>query len=268
MTRFGPAICLSFCLLFSFGCLTAVSGQDRENDFYIKEGKLLFEQKTNGTSGEIDFIGYRLEVIDPPYEMIGDSPTPRVFRIVVLSSQPLPKMELYSVWFGDLNELDAYLTRPKELTALIFANTLPSSEISIGVSKRGKQSLDDRLVFPGTLYVPPEYATPTDELETEPVIESKRLSNGRIQIRVKYERGGCFDLATALPRYSFLEIEGFDRDRRGPSPFTCGGRDFVGTFSPDEYARIPDGANIIKNVVIGDNVSKRVVGRLYKSPIE
>ena len=112
------------------------------------------------------------------------------------------------------------------------------------------------------------YATPTDELETEPVIESKRLSNGRIQIRVKYERGGCFDLATALPRYSFLEIEGFDRDRRGPSPFTCSGRDFVGTFSPDEYARIPDGANIIKNVVIGDNVSKRVVGRLYKSPIE
>lgn len=268
MTHFGTAICLSFCLIFSFGGLTAVSGQDRENDFYIKEGKLLFEQKTNGTLGEIDFTGYRLEVIDPPYEMSGDSPTPRVFRIVVVSSQPLPKMELYSVWFGDLNELDAYLTRPNEFTALIFAKTLPSGEISIGVSRRGKQRPDDRLVFPGTLYVPPEYATPTDELETEPVIKLIRLSTGRIQIRVEYERGGCFDLATALPRYSFLEIEGFDHDSLGPSPFTCSGRNFVGTFSPEEFARIPNGANIVKKVVIGENVSRKVVGRLYKSPIE
>lgn len=267
MKGFGTTLGAYF--VFLVGCLMSVSGQTDVDSFYTKEGKLVTELNTSVLSEEFNLVGYRLEVIDLPVsgdKKIDDLPLQRAFRIVVVSSRDLPKMRLYSVWLGDLNQLDAYLTQSNELSAVIFAKTLPSGDLTIGLSKRGARNPEERVVFPGTLYVPPDYATPADELETTtPIIKLKRLPK-TIELRVEYSRGGCFDQMTGLPRYSTLEIEGFETTPRRIT-FMCDGHHFVGYFSPEEFARIPNGANIIKKVVDGNNVSKKVVGRLDKSTI-
>lgn len=249
----------------------SVLGQKVDDNIYIRKGKLISEQKINSSLGGLDFTGYRLEVIDVSVSRDENNHRllpQRAFRIVVVSARPLPKMELYSIWFGDLNQLAAYPTQPNELSAVIFAKTLPSDDLTIGLSKRGERSPSARVMFPGNLYVPPDYATPADELETaSPTIRLTRLPR-TIELIVEYSRGGCFDAMTNWPRYSTIEIEGFEIPRR--IIFMCGGdgNDFVGHFSPEEFARIPNGANIIKVVVNGTNLRREVIGRLDKGTIQ
>lgn len=243
--------------------------QDKMEKLLTKDGQLISEGTNTTPVGELNVTTYRLEIVSPVTRSEVEHETPpqnKLFRLTIQTQNELP-METFSIWIGDIESYGAVQVGAKSVILLRNAKSLPNGS-SLGLSVRGKKDLASRSILPEKLFVPPEYATPEGEVATvSPIIKLRRLPNRFIQLRVEFSRGGCFDAMTGLLHSSTLEIEGFD-----PPPrrilFMCQGNDFVGHFSPDEFARIPNGANIILKVVNGNNISREVIGRLDKSAMQ
>ncbi len=168
--------------LMSFCCLSICFAQDDHNDLYLKKGKIIFEEKSTASFGEIEVTQYRIEQVEltKPMEMPkGEMPLETAFRIVVTTAKPLPFND-YSIWL-DESQYNAYPLKPNELAIIVYAKTLPSGVSELAISKRSEQDLETRLVLPDKLQVPTEYATPLNEIAARaPVITLRRLQRREV----------------------------------------------------------------------------------------
>ncbi len=231
------------CLLFHFavfGSLSVCLAQANSQNLHIKQGTIIHEEERTASNGRITVIGYRLEQVRLAKPWGGGhkgepSPLESIFRVVIKTSNDLPK-NLYSVWL-DENQINAYQTRPNEVVILIYTKTLPNGIIKLGLSSRVEADGVTRFILPGTLYVPPEFATPNDEIEAaKPVITLRRLSpkNPTVELAVKLSTPTCND-------NSFLTIE---IDSQELNTFCSGG--LLSAWIPEEiFTRLRNGADII-----------------------
>ncbi|HEV8592206.1 MAG TPA: hypothetical protein VGQ55_08890, partial [Pyrinomonadaceae bacterium] len=185
----------------------------------------------------------------------GQPPLENVFRIVIVAAAPLPR-ENYSVWV-DQTQMDAYQIKPNEIAALIYAGKLPNGTIKVGLSKRSESDPTARLVLPGTLSVPPEYATPSAEIEAiRPIIKLRRVppANRAIELSVVIPQTPCE-----------MSNTGFHLTVEGHTSICAGRQEFVIWFTPEQFSQLRDGADIILRGTGGSGVRNvSILGQLDK----
>lgn len=266
MKSFVKNIGLTIFLMF-FGGLSICLGQDAPNNLVLKKGKIISKENSANSAGEVEIIQYRLEQVKltKPLEIQeGEPPLESAFRIVIVTAKPLPFND-YSIWIDD-NQKDAYQIKPNAVAILIYARTLPNGTIKLALSKRSERNPESRLVLPGTLYVPSEYATSQTEIGANlPRIQLRRLSArfSRIEIRIENSGGRCSALAYSNIPLA-LEIDGRD------FMIGCDGDDVVVSgFSIEDFAQLRDGAEIALKFGYGRSArDRRVVGRLNKNLVQ
>jgi hypothetical protein len=230
------------------------------------DGRVISEGRNTTPVGTLKAATYRLEMVrlERPFAMGRDEPPlDEVFRLKVKTSEPLP-MEVFAIWINEV-EYPAVQVEPKAVAVLLYRRTLDSG-MTLGLSIQGKIEIADRSVLPETLYVPPEYVTPSDELEArQPRVKLTRLSHSRASggamVKLEIENAG-FGLGSCENTNSgcdyFIEMDG---RRLG----------IDNTFSLQEFAQLRDGAEIV--VKRGRHLGRplrepatvRTLGRLEKS---
>jgi hypothetical protein len=253
---------ISFVLLLT--SLSVCLAQNGSMSNYTKDGKLISEGggAGNNISGEFKLTAYRLEVIDlaKPFDLKdGKPPIETAFRLVLITKDKLPPGD-FSIWIDD-SPHTAIRTQPNELTILLYSRTLPNQALVLGLSKRGRNDVADRSVLADTLNVPSEYATPQDVTgTTDAVVKLRRVppANRIIEVWVEVPGLPCREKDVPI----FIEIDGYAHD------IFCSGNAFVNWLSPEQFARLRNGAQILLKKGVGrESRLIRTVGNLNKNSL-
>lgn len=262
MNSFVKKISFMSFMVFSLS-VSICLGQNDPNNLFTKKGKLISKQNSAVSDGKIEITQYRIEQVKltQPLDKGANKPSlENVFRIVIVTAKPLP-FDDYSIWTNYI-QTDAYLIKPNAVAIIIYARTLPNDSIKLALSKRSESDLDSRLVLPGTLSVPSEYATSFEEMQASlPIIELRRIGNQipYTEIRIKIPGSEC-RIGNAL---IVLEISGKE------FAIDCDDEVFIYRFTTQEFSQLIDGAEIIIKSGVGrESRNRGVVGRLNKSQVQ
>ncbi len=230
---------------------------------YETKGKLISEANTSISIGEIKIVKYQVEVIDL-LELLKLSrhkpPTKTAFRFSIITEKPLPEFTDFSIWL-DSNKLATHKTEPNRISAILYADSLRNGSLKLALSKTEEKDLASRIVLPGTVFIPSEYATSEEELKAkEPIIKLSRV-NGKhpfVRLTVKIPDIPCQMLSVPF----IIKIDG-----KAYTNSCYGNNAFENIFTVEEFSQIRDGAEIS----IGRGQEKgiiAVVGTINKNSIE
>lgn len=255
---------ISFVSFLIFFCgLSICSAQDDSNELFLKKGKLISKENSVISDGKIEITQYRIELVKltKPFDMGSDKPPlENVFRIVIVTAKPLP-FEDYSIWI-DYNQKDAYQIKPNAVAIIIYAKTLPNGTIKLALSKRSERNLDSRLILPGTLNVPSQYATSFEEIEASlPVITLRRINLGYPLIELSVKIPGMPCRVMNVPFLVAIDDRIYDS--------SCKGNAFINVFTTEQFNQIRNGAEIVLKHG-GDSNARiiRAIGFLDKNSMQ
>jgi hypothetical protein len=247
-------------LFILFGLVVFVPGhcfaQDSFFGLFKSQGELISEGSSSSPAGDLRVTTYRLETVplQVPFELErGSAPLERVFRLTVQTFDALP-METFSIWI-DGGELSATQVGPKSVSVLIYSRTLPNG-VSLGLSVRGRVSLESRSILSETLCVPPEFATPREQMEVEIII--RRVPGSRAgMIALEIKNTGletCAHLNSICDLYIVIDGQQLST---------------LNYLTPERYSSLRDGAEIVlkRGRNLREAQTVRVLGRLDKSSL-
>lgn len=259
MQNLGNTIVVTLIVLF---CNLSICFAQSNANKDTNKDKVISKGRNKNPVGELGVTTYRLEQIklEKPVNLKDDKPPiETAFRLVILTKETLP-VGSYSIWVDNL-QWNALVIKPNAVAIIIYSRTLQSG-VTLALSKKGNDELNNRSILPEQLFVPSSYATPFEEIQTSlPTIELRRIviQNPLTEIRIMFPNRQCsIGNVTTVIEISNKE---FSMD--------CDDEVFIYQFTTEEFSQLVDGAEIILKYGFGRNASNRnIIGRLNKSQVQ
>jgi hypothetical protein len=253
---FVAIFCCSASICFAQGTFS-----EYKNSEYKGKGIAISAGSNSAPSGRFGVISYRMEEIKlpKPFEL-GDNrpPIENAFRLVVITDKKMP-METFSIWLGD-TPMDATQIGPRAVAAIIYSRTLINGS-KLALSAKGVTDSSALSVLPESLFVPPPYATSSEEIAARtPIIVLKRLATNFPLIELRIENtGGTCTIGGML-----LSIEVGDEDLG----VDCNGNSYVTRLSLAEFGLLVNGSEVALRYGSRREGRRRVIGRLNKGLLQ